>query len=327
LSTQAEVAPTRIIKAGPAIMHKKGWRSKRRVWMELSHDMMCAYASNREDAKTHPVGTILCERLLPSLDTSLRLVSTPVAFINKLLPFDPKAPRYLRVQVGPDSTGRIRLAEFDTEESTQDWRRELSGMLQYQPRTCKIIPLRGAIFLHRHRRRQVLSESDADDSGIRLSCPLNRIQEIHFGGYPDFSSIATLGIIPLQPEEGPDESDSTQLQAIHLGPIKPTEAWKQIDEYVNAAKQRALTRPIEQYPVFIDFGSLDYNEAPLPWDADDSMVALQERFLRGALSLDSGESKLWSEFSSHLRSLLPAHQGSQSSDVGYSAIYHRAVIL
>jgi hypothetical protein len=105
------------------------------------------------------------------------------------------------------------------------------------------------------------------------------------------------------------------------------EIWKRIDEYVDAAKQRALTRPVEQYPVFIDFGSLNYNEAPLPWDTSDNMLDLQERSIRGALSLDSGESKLWSEFPSHPCSQLPTHQDSQSSNVRYFAISHRVVIL
>jgi len=54
-----------------------------------------------------------------------------VAFINKLLPFDPKNPRYLRIQVGPESEGSIKLTEYDTEESAQDWRREITGRSQY----------------------------------------------------------------------------------------------------------------------------------------------------------------------------------------------------
>jgi len=71
LSTQSKVSPHHVIKAGPAVIHRKGWRSKRRVWMELSHDMVCIYTSNKGDAKTRPLGTLL------------------LAFISKLLPLIP----------------------------------------------------------------------------------------------------------------------------------------------------------------------------------------------------------------------------------------------
>jgi sterol 3beta-glucosyltransferase len=54
-------------------------------------------------------------------------------------------------------------------------------------------------------------------------------------------------------------------------------------------------RSMDCYPVFIDFGSLSFREAPLPWAADDDMSKIQEKSIRGALSLDSGESQLWSE--------------------------------
>jgi sterol 3beta-glucosyltransferase len=53
-----------------------------------------------------------------------------VSFINKLLPFDPYHPRQLRLQLGPDSEGIVQATEYDTEESAQDWRRELSGVFQ-----------------------------------------------------------------------------------------------------------------------------------------------------------------------------------------------------
>lgn len=52
-----------------------------------------------------------------------------VAFIEEILPPDPKHPRRLRVKVGPKGHSKVDYCEFDTEESAQDWRRELAGML------------------------------------------------------------------------------------------------------------------------------------------------------------------------------------------------------
>ena len=71
LSTQSEGSTQQVIKAGPVVIHGKGWRSKRRVWMELSHDMICIYTSNKTDAKTRPLGTTLCRCLLSSSDILL----------------------------------------------------------------------------------------------------------------------------------------------------------------------------------------------------------------------------------------------------------------
>jgi hypothetical protein len=69
-----------------------------------------------------------------------------------------------------------------------------------------------------------------------------------------------------------------------------------MDDYVSAAKRRPRKKPLDQYPVFIDFGQLSFSEAPLPWEVDNGMSSIKEKSVRGALSLDSGESQLWSEF-------------------------------
>lgn len=51
-----------------------------------------------------------------------------VPLIQEVLPADPKRPRYMRFIVQNLSTQRVCVAEFDTEESAQDWRKELRGM-------------------------------------------------------------------------------------------------------------------------------------------------------------------------------------------------------
>lgn len=52
-----------------------------------------------------------------------------VAFIEEILPPDPKQPRYIRIKVGPEGHSKVDYCEFDTEESAQDWRRELAGVI------------------------------------------------------------------------------------------------------------------------------------------------------------------------------------------------------
>lgn len=86
---------------------------------------------------------------------------------------------------------------------------------------------------------------------------------------------------------------------------------------------------MDQYPVFIDFGSLSFHEAPPPWDEDEVMSNIQDHSVRGALSLGSGESQLWCEFDLYRFASLPNRYSSlvQSSQVEFIAVYLRLVIL
>ncbi|KAF7365254.1 Glycosyltransferase family 1 protein [Mycena venus] len=151
-----------VLRSGPVVIHRKGWRSKRRLWMELSHDMMCTYPSSSENDKIRPIRTVL------------------LSAIDKILPLDLKHPKWIRVvfkKLGEDKYSGF--AEFDTEEAAIDWRKELTA----------------AVFLYRHRRREALDGSESDESaGIRFSCPLARIESAEFLN-PDMPGLATLQII------------------------------------------------------------------------------------------------------------------------------------
>ncbi|RDB18077.1 Sterol 3-beta-glucosyltransferase [Hypsizygus marmoreus] len=259
LASQPDLPPAkRVIKSGPATLHRGTFLTKRRVWMELSHDMVCAYASSKDEGRIRPLCTIL------------------LAFVNKVLPFDPKKPRHIRIQIGHSSDQIIDACEFDTEESAQDWRRELTG----------------ALFLYRHRRREALEASIPDDqAGVRLSCPLNRISCVRFRAYADFPDIASLRVQPALSDDSSIEEGITEAQTIHLGTVRPTRIWAHLNEYIAAATHRLEKRPKDQFPIFIDFGPLTFHETPNSLEGD--MSSLKEKTIRGALSLDAGESELW----------------------------------
>jgi hypothetical protein len=55
-----DTQPDQVIKAGPAIIHRKPFFMKRRIWLELSHDMICSYNSGSEEDRIRPFRTILC---------------------------------------------------------------------------------------------------------------------------------------------------------------------------------------------------------------------------------------------------------------------------
>jgi sterol 3beta-glucosyltransferase len=54
-----------------------------------------------------------------------------VAFVQGVLPIDPKRPRILRLVLDPIARTANDYAEFDTEESAQDWRREVTGVWRF----------------------------------------------------------------------------------------------------------------------------------------------------------------------------------------------------
>ncbi|KAG6827933.1 hypothetical protein H0H92_009911 [Tricholoma furcatifolium] len=257
----------RIIKNGPAILHRKGWHANRRVWLELSHDMICAYTSSNDEGRIRPLYTIL------------------FAFIKKVHPIDPRHPRTLHAELTERSRGFVDAFEFDTEESARDWRREIDG----------------ALFLYRHQRRAALDTSNTEEgSGIRLSLPLNRIAEIRFGCYPEFPCIASLALQPL-PALPPDDNESVESETssieqetIRIGTIRATGPWQRLQARVECARRRLQQNPAGLYhsPIFIDFGPLTYHESQeitsesdLPW--------LKEVAIRGALALGSDEKNLW----------------------------------
>ena len=75
-----------------------------------------------------PLCTLLCEIL--SSYSSFRIINklSSVAFVQGVQPVDPKRPRILRLVLDPIARTANDYAEFDTEESAQDWRREVTGM-------------------------------------------------------------------------------------------------------------------------------------------------------------------------------------------------------
>ncbi|KAF8208904.1 hypothetical protein K438DRAFT_1917258 [Mycena galopus ATCC 62051] len=137
-----------VIKSGPVVIHRKGWRSKKRLWLELSHDMVCTYPSSSDADRIRPIRAFL------------------LSGVDRILPVDPKHPKWLRIifkQLGEDKNSGF--AEFDTEEAAIDWRKELTA----------------AVFLYRHRRREALNGSDDKESAdIRFSCPIARIESAAF---------------------------------------------------------------------------------------------------------------------------------------------------
>ena len=54
----------KVVKSGTALIHRKGLHRKKRVWLQLDHDMISSFPSSRDEDKIKPLRSILCLYLL-----------------------------------------------------------------------------------------------------------------------------------------------------------------------------------------------------------------------------------------------------------------------
>ncbi|KAJ7794128.1 glycosyltransferase family 1 protein [Mycena olivaceomarginata] len=236
-----------VLRSGPVVMHRKGWRSKKRLWLELSHDMLCTYPSSSDNDKSAPSALCYC----------------PLSI--KVAAFDPKHPKWLRIifkKLGDDKYSGF--AEFDTEEATRDWRKELTA----------------AVFLYRHRRREALDSSDSEEStGVRFSCPLGRIESA------TFLDPLTPGLATLRINKGNNES-----RDLKAGPIYEVPTWQKLPETLAHYKRMRSVHPssLDEQPVFVDLGPISFTEG----QSDVEAANLKEKTVRDALALGE-EPDVW----------------------------------
>lgn len=145
---------------------------------------------------------------------------------------------------------------------------------------------------------------------MRMSLPLNRIADVKLSGR--FPFVASLRVHTVLDERN-GETDAAEPQTICLGTVVPDCVWTRLDKFITAAKHRSEKRSIEQFPVFIDFGPLNF-EAQAP--SEDDIPPTKEMRIRANLSLDSRESQLWSKiFLAFSTWLCPDHFGHFSHPI------------
>ncbi|KAF7291557.1 Glycosyltransferase family 1 protein [Mycena chlorophos] len=239
-------SPTAIIRAGPVTIHRPGWRTKKRMWLELSHDMMCSYTSSKDKDRLKPLRTILLSAIRDVI-------------------VDPARPRCVQLTFDPQLMTHQRmsgLAEFDTEESAQEWRRELEG----------------ALFLYRHRRKQAVDSANSDD-GIRWSCPLSHLHSAEFLD-PNVPGMATLNI----------DVGLSEPRRVHMGTIYYLPAWAKLPEVLENYKAFRRTHPsdLDETPVFVDLGPITFMDSTPTIPVSD----MKENIVRKVLGL-STEQTFW----------------------------------
>lgn len=224
LATRPDLSPRQqVIRAGPAVIrHNSRWRRKRRrVWLEISHDMLSSYSSSRDEDHIQPIRTVLYSN------------------VKEVLRANPKRPRIVEVIFDASTTPSMNgVAEFDTVESACEWRKELQG----------------ALYLYRHGRRQALGGDSSDElNGVRLSIPLSRIDRMEEARCLTFTYLLSI-YVPFTSYD----THSHQAEKIQFVTLQPDDAWKKLQQYIDAAKERQLSAVPSD--VVVDFGPLSFLE-------------------------------------------------------------------
>ncbi|KAG8929001.1 hypothetical protein FRC02_006129 [Tulasnella sp. 418] len=276
LSTRPDLLPgSQLIKAGPVIIHREGLHRKKRLWLELSHDMVSTFPDATDEGRVRPLKTVL------------------LSTIKQILPVDPNDNKSIKFIFQSSEGKRITAhVEFDTTESSMSWRRELTG----------------ALYMYRRNRRSVLdSSATGGHQGVRFAIPLHRINSFDTRSWASFATVINFQLISDRAPESmtpgatwrsnddtpnaevmydlpavlagyqptaEDDADSLTLAVIQG--FKPEELVTHIDE----AKVRRFTTPSTNEngdKIFIDFGELAFAETveELKKEGEDSETILK----------------------------------------------------
>jgi sterol 3beta-glucosyltransferase len=259
----------RVIKSGPVLVHRKGLYRKRRVWLQLSPDIVSTYNSSRDEDKIKPIRSILL--------SSVKDVNV-----------ESRRPRHITILYESHEGTVDTTVEFDTDESAGDWKRELLG----------------ALFLYRRNHRSVLMQIDADDlNAVRINIPLSRVESAEKTQLPAFAGLVSFTFDPTGSNGAPNGVPTEQTasttevsildtppvkQVLQLGVLREDTLWENIMAYANKAKAAASKSNVD-WPgsrVFID---LDPRTGPETSDNNLSDIVKSVSF---ALGLDTTK-EMW----------------------------------
>ncbi|QRW12822.1 glycosyltransferase family 1 protein [Ceratobasidium sp. AG-Ba] len=186
---------TQIIKAGSAVVEEPRTgilhpQRRRRVWIELSHDMLTTYPDASDEGRVRPIRSIL-------------LLS-----IKDVEPYDPIHPKRLTLRFSGPTGDILRNVDFDTEESCNEWRRETKG----EPLSRVYVPT----LTFEKDTASKPEDAQTESRGVRICIPLARIREHQSEWWAAFASILS----------GLKEAVDELIGRITPGPEKPLEPTK-----------------------------------------------------------------------------------------------------
>ncbi|WWC71508.1 uncharacterized protein I206_105466 [Kwoniella pini CBS 10737] len=163
-SSSADSVDTRgpdVIHAGPVTIHRAGIQQARRVWMELTPEMVTTYPSATENDRVRPIRSIL------------------FSAVRQCEPFDPQQPCDFFVTHETPSGLRRTHFTVDTEQSASQWRRAFDGALYKNAKA-----------------KWRLEKGDLSDEWSYLRCcfPLDRTRIKGISPYHSFATLVGLDV-------------------------------------------------------------------------------------------------------------------------------------
>ncbi|KAL5482822.1 hypothetical protein ACEPAI_9417 [Sanghuangporus weigelae] len=279
LSTRPDLLPEKqIIRGGPVTVHRKGLLRKRRLWLELSHDMLTVFRSSKEEDRIRPIGSCL------------------LSSIKRLCPEDENNKKAVKMEFFTPGTKDYTYIEFDTEESAREWRRELQG----------------AVFMYRRRRASFLQNNSEDDMrGVQISIPLSRVKSFATHMVLNYAFMIDIeissGKVRSSLSDTDSDSDGTDKEqesssssddeepdidqrTIVLGVARNTPVWDDMETHVKEAKEREQEAGIKTPPkVVVDFGPLSFVDGQ---SKETEVEDNTEHSIRNALGLGE-DGEIW----------------------------------
>ena len=230
--------------------------------------------------------------------------------IKDIKPVESKRPRHLIIIFESITGSAEATVEFDTEESAQDWRRELLGAFLPHPfpsiGSCDHSnPYQtGALFLYRRNRRLVLIQDDAEHhNAVRINIPLSRVEAVEKTRMLSFASHINVTFDPKSSNGTSTEQASSSREDISLldavpdkqvlqfGILRKNSAWDNVMTYVNNAKTSASESGVD-WPgsrVYVDVDPRPNESA----ERSDNNLSDLMKSVSFALGLDTTK-EIWS---------------------------------
>ena len=168
-----------------------------------------------------------------------------------------------------------------------------------------ISAIEGALFLYRHRRRQVLDSSDTERStGVRLSIPLHRILDVHLEGM-SCNSMSTASLrVQLSPTDtngfDPQSIRNSEIETLRFCQPVSITRWHQLEHPIATAKarQKRAGSVADISPLIVDFGPLTFSDEGIVKAKDSDIRTDTEKAVRRALALED-DTQAWSKLHGH----------------------------
>lgn len=112
----ATVRQPDVLQTGPVTVHYPGAiRPSRRVWMELSSEMVTTYPGADEASRVRPLRCVLCKSI------NLTSLTSVVSSVRQLEPIDPEHPRDFYVEYETATGWKRSHISVDTEVRVFSW--------------------------------------------------------------------------------------------------------------------------------------------------------------------------------------------------------------